>query len=77
MDKEFFTVEEIATLLQMKPEGIRLAIRRKQLRAYRVSTSPRGPLRVARADLSNWLEGMATAPARSNENEDEEMLMAG
>lgn len=50
IEAEVFTVEQVAELLKVHPETIRLAIRRGQLKAAKVGRS----FRIARPDLESF-----------------------
>lgn len=56
MDKEFYTVREIADLLEVTVDTIQSYIRRKELIAYRVGNS----YRIKREDFEKFLEKRRT-----------------
>lgn len=65
MEQEFFSVQQAADLLHMKPQRIREAIARGDLRASRVGAGKRAILRIARGDIDEWLTNTETRPRRS------------
>jgi excisionase family DNA binding protein len=51
---ELLTLEEVADVLRLKPSQVRSLLERRRLGFIRIG--PRGPLRIARAELDAFLE---------------------
>jgi excisionase family DNA binding protein len=51
---ELLTPEEVALILRLKPGQIRWLLEKRRLGFIRIG--PRGPLRIARAELDRFLE---------------------
>ncbi len=58
---DLVTLAEAATEIGCGEELLKSAVRRGELRAYRLGG--RGAYHVSERDLRRWLEGCATAPA--------------
>lgn len=54
MTEQLLTVDQVAKLVQLRPEAVRLAIRRGALAASRPSGG-RGPLRILPSDFAAWV----------------------
>jgi excisionase family DNA binding protein len=50
-DDEFWTVDEVATSLRVSNETVRRWIRSGHLKASRVGSSPRSPLRIRQSEV--------------------------
>lgn len=61
-DQGLLTVQQVASMLQMKPRKVREAITKGDLRAIRVGEGERGELRIERNDLKVWLKSRETKP---------------
>jgi excisionase family DNA binding protein len=61
MDERYYTVKEIAQLLQIKETTVRQKIRGKELRAIQIG----GEYRIGSGDLADYLRRQATMPAEN------------
>jgi excisionase family DNA binding protein len=50
-DDEFWTVQEVAQSLRVDPETVRRWIRSGHLKASRVGSSPKSPLRIRQSEV--------------------------
>lgn len=55
MTGQLLTVDQVAELVQLGPESVRVAIRRGDLKACRPTGGARGPLRVRPEDYAAWV----------------------
>jgi excisionase family DNA binding protein len=55
--EEFYTLQQIADMLQMHPETVRELVRRKELAAYKVG---RRDYRVRKVDFDKFMEQRRT-----------------
>ena len=54
-DASLLTAQEVAGLLRVTPEHVRVMVGRGQLDAIRLSDGPRGHMRFRRSALTRWL----------------------
>ena len=55
LDEKMYTSEEVAELLNCKPQMVRLRARRGDFPTYKLGSHPRSRSRFLGADLNRWL----------------------
>lgn len=59
-ESELLTAAESAERLKLKPETVRVLVRRGELGAVRLGSGPKPPLRIRSEELERWLEARRT-----------------